>query len=192
MKRTILLSLLTVNLMFADAIKKPVNDGPYSPSILIEETAKNDMPNLLNNTNQKSIKCGNLSIKSRNIDESKNIEQVLKTNFPSTIWTIYRDTLINYNQTQNVVDYITKENFMELASSIVYGNLIILNYEINSLIDLNKYSEDSEQIQNLKSEYNRLIKTIQPSNSNWCNETISLEIKDFINSEITSRINEHK
>lgn len=131
--------------------------------------------------------CPDLSKKSQNIEESKGIKEALIGALPNA-WMVYSESLMNYNKTDDIEQYIATDTLSELGVSIVWGELLRIRYEISTLIDTHKYTVDSEQIKKLENEYKRLINKIEPKNSNWCNELASKEIKKFMKIEIESRV----
>ncbi len=131
--------------------------------------------------------CPDLSKKTTNIGLSSGIKEALVKTLPIA-WTLYSDALKNYNGTQDIDPYITEESLQNIGASVVWGELVRIQYELSALKDSKKYATDSKEIKNLENEYSRLLKQIEPNNSNWCNTLMSKETKQFMDAEIKSRI----
>lgn len=111
--------------------------------------------------------CPDLSKKVFNIEEAKKIEMNLKD---SNLWKVYSDSLKKYNHTDNITNYVSQDSILEYRRTPIMSDMLNLLYDRNI-----------NDKQKLSSEYNKLLNSIDPKNTEWCKETIKdKEIKQKI------------
>lgn len=132
--------------------------------------------------------CPDLSKKSVNIDESRQIGTDLKK-FTASGAEVYFELLKKYNKTQDIDPYIIKETLVEVGDTLIYGDLLGIRYRIDDLVNVSKkYTADSEQIKFLEDEYLRILNSIDSKNMNWCNNGASDEVKEFVIKELREKM----
>lgn len=124
--------------------------------------------------------CPDLSIKSKDDGFSKGVEMGLLS--MPVISTVVTDLLGKYNNTTDPSLYFSDENMKSLGASVIFGDLLRLKYESDV------YIPASEKKIKLDNEYERLLSLVNSENSNWCNETMSSDTKNFILAETNFRI----
>ncbi|WP_418181385.1 hypothetical protein ACNSOL_11840 (plasmid) [Aliarcobacter lanthieri] len=85
-------------------------------------------------------------------DMAKGIKEGLQFT-DSTLSTIYMDTLKQYNKTDNVEKYISKDSLKQFSVTLIWGTLVGLKYSSGELAD---------------KVYDEVLNTIDANNPNWC------------------------
>lgn len=165
MKKIILGSLLAANFMFGDNVKYL-----YEDSQLTCPNLSGDLP--------KCYSCddnGRKKLIEEHIEIMRSLKEDFKTIRNGELWDIYEKALQNYNNKQNIDEYIDSQVWLGIKRYPIHLSLINLKESINNYSP----AEPKENLEKYKNEFNRIISLIKPENPDWCFEIANKDVTKY-------------